>query len=41
MAEMLLASAELQDLKKAFAECPPPPHLDPFMLEPKTSKMSI
>jgi hypothetical protein len=40
MAEMLLASAELQDLKKAFAECPPP-HLDPFMLESKTSKMSI
>jgi hypothetical protein len=39
MAEMLLASAELQDLKKAFAECPP--HLDPFMLESKTSKMSI
>jgi hypothetical protein len=37
MANRLTTSAELQELKKAFAEFPP----DPVMLEAKTSKTSI
>jgi hypothetical protein len=37
-ADRLMASAELQELKQALAESPPP---DPVMLEAKTSQMSI
>jgi hypothetical protein len=37
MADMLLASTELQDLKKALVESYP----DPIMPKAKTSKMSI
>jgi hypothetical protein len=36
--DRLLASAELQDLKQAMAESPPP---NPVMPKAKTSKMSI
>jgi hypothetical protein len=38
--DRLLESTELQELKQALAE-PPPPLPDPVMLEAKTSKMSI
>jgi hypothetical protein len=38
IADRLTASTELQELKQALAESPPP---DPFMLEAKTSKTSI
>jgi hypothetical protein len=37
MADMLLASTELQELKKPFVES----HTDPIMSEAKTSKLSI
>jgi hypothetical protein len=37
MADSLLASIELQNLKKALAESPP----DPMMPEAKLSKLSI
>jgi hypothetical protein len=40
MADALIASIELQNLKKTLGE-PPSPHPDPAMPEAKATKLSI